>query len=182
MLDAGEDPMYLARRLVRMAVEDIGLADPGALRRALDARDAYHFLGSPEGDLALAQAAVYLAIAPKSNAVYRAAGEALEAARGSPAEPVPLHLRNAPTRLMRELGYGEGYKYDHEFDTGVAPQTYLPDAMGDRRFYRPSQRGRERAIAERLEAIRKYRRETEAGRGEGEDGGETGCPPTREGE
>ena len=157
MLDAGEDPMYLARRLVRMAAEDIGLADPGALGLALAARDTYHFLGSPEGDLALAEAAVYLALAPKSNAVHRAYGEALSAARESPAEPVPLHIRNAPTRLMRDLGYGREYRYDHDFDDAVAPQTYLPESLAARRFYEPTGRGWERGAAERLAAIRAAR-------------------------
>ncbi|MDX1395077.1 MAG: replication-associated recombination protein A [Gemmatimonadota bacterium] len=159
MLDAGEDPMYLARRLVRMAAEDVGLADPRALALALSARDTYHFLGSPEGDLALAQAAAYLALAPKSNAIYRAFGEALETARTTPAEPVPLHIRNAPTKLMKELGYSRGYRYDHEYDGSVAPQTYLPEALADRRFYVPSRQGWEVRIAERLEEIRRLREE-----------------------
>ncbi len=158
MLDAGEDPLYVARRLVRMAVEDVGLADPQALAVCVSARDAYHFLGSPEGDLALAQAAVYLAAAPKSNRIYEAYGAAAGAARETPAEPVPLHLRNAPTDLMRDLGYGRDYRYDHAYREGVAPQTYLPPSLGERRFYEPGERGEEARVRERLEAFARARR------------------------
>jgi putative ATPase len=157
MLDAGEDPMYLARRLARMASEDVGLADPGALAVVIAARDAFHFLGSPEGELALAEAAAYLALAPKSNAVYRAFGGAMQAARETPAEPVPLHVRNAPTRLMRDLGYGRGYLYDHDYDHGVASQEYLPASIVDRRFYEAGTRGWEAEAAERLDRIRAER-------------------------
>ena len=157
MLDAGEDPMYLARRLVRMAVEDVGLADPRALSVSLAARDAYRFLGSPEGDLALAEAAVYLAAAPKSNRIYEAYGRAVDAARETPAEPVPLHIRNAPTRLLEELGYGEGYRYDHAFEGGVAPQRYLPEPLAEARFYRPGARGEERELRSRLDRVRRLR-------------------------
>ncbi len=151
MLDGGEDPLYIARRLVRMAVEDIGMADPRALSVAVAAKDAYHFLGSPEGELALAEAAVYLATAPKSNRVYEAFGQAGRLARETPAEPVPLHIRNAPTRLMKELGYGAGYRYDHHEPDAVAPQEYLPDSLRGRRLYRPSDRGFEAEIGRRLE-------------------------------
>ncbi len=158
MLEAGEDPLYLARRLVRMAAEDVGLADPRALEVCMAARDAYHFLGSPEGDLALAEAAVYLAAAPKSNRVYEAFGAARGAARETPAAPVPLHLRNAPTALMRELGYGADYRYDHAYDEGVAPQDYLPPELAGRRFYRPGGRGEESEIARRLDAAAEARR------------------------
>ncbi len=158
MLEAGEDPMYLARRLVRMAAEDVGLADPGALGVCVAARDAYHFLGSPEGDLALAQAATYLALAPKSNAVYQAFSEAGQAARDTPAEPVPLHIRNAPTQLMRELGYGRRYLYDHGYEQGVAPQTYLPPGLSERRFYTPTSRGWEVEAERRLTEIEAARR------------------------
>ncbi|MGH7541154.1 MAG: replication-associated recombination protein A, partial [Gemmatimonadota bacterium] len=165
MLEAGEDPMYLARRLVRMAVEDVGLADPGALPICIAARDAYHFLGSPEGDLALAQAAAYLAIVPKSNAIYRASGAAAGAARDTPAEPVPLHLRNAPTRLMEELGYGAAYRYDHDYEGGVAPQGYLPEPLAGRRFYEPSGRGWEAEAARRLREIAARRADPEEPRG-----------------
>lgn len=157
MLDGGEDPMYIARRLVRMAVEDVGLADPAALSVCMSARDAYHFLGSPEGELALAEACIYLAAAPKSNRVYAALGDAMGAARDTPAEPVPLHIRNAPTSLMRDLGYGTGYRYDHDWEEGVAPQTYLPPSLAGRRFYEPGDRGAENDIARRLRTARDVR-------------------------
>jgi putative ATPase len=157
MLDGGEDPMYLARRMVRMAVEDIGLADPHALQVAVAARDAFHFLGSPEGNLALAQACAYLAAAPKSNRLYRGFGAATNAARETPAEPVPLHIRNAPTRLMSDLGYGAGYRYDPDWDGGVAPQTYLPDSLVGSRFYEPGEVGMELDLAARLEHARRAR-------------------------
>ncbi|MCL7927836.1 MAG: replication-associated recombination protein A [marine benthic group bacterium] len=157
MVEGGEDPMYLARRLVRMAIEDIGLADPTALRIAMAARDAYHMLGSPEGELALAEACIYLAVTPKSNRVYEAYGRASKVARETPAEPVPMHIRNAPTGLMKELGYGAGYEYDHDWEGAVAPQEYLPDALRGRRFYEPGDAGAEKRIADRLEAIRSAR-------------------------
>jgi putative ATPase len=150
MLHGGDDPLYLARRLVRMASEDIGLADPRALAVALAARDAFHFLGAPEGELALAEAAVYLATAPKSNRVYRAWGAARERARETPSGPVPLHVRNAPTPLLRELGYGRGYRYDPDEPEGVAPQTYLPERLVGERFYQPGAEGYESSIAERM--------------------------------
>ena len=150
MIDGGEDPMYIARRTVRFASEDVGLADPQALRVALAARDAFHALGSPEGELALAEAAVYLATAPKSNRVYTAWGKALEAARQFPAELVPLHIRNAPTSLMRELGYGGGYQYAHDVPEAYLPQRYLPDALEGTVFYEPGAFGFERDIAKRL--------------------------------
>ena len=151
MIDGGEDPLYIARRLVRMATEDIGLADPGALQAAIAARDAFHFLGSPEGELALAQATVYLATAPKSNRAYAAWKEAMQRARETPSAPVPLHIRNAPTSLMKDLGYGSGYRYDPEEEHGVAAQEYLPDALRGERFYRPGRFGFEKTIAARLE-------------------------------
>jgi putative ATPase len=150
MLQGGENPLYLARRLVRMAVEDVGLSDPAALQVAIAARDAFHFLGSPEGELALAEAAVYLATAPKSNRIYSAWGAAESAARDTPAEAVPLHLRNAPTELMKDLGYGEGYKYDHDWVDGVAPQSYLPESLEGASFYRPGHFGHEATIQKRL--------------------------------
>jgi len=155
MLDGGCDPIYLARRLTRMAVEDIGLADPRALQMALDAWDAYTRLGSPEGDLALAQVTIYLASTAKSNAAYRA----FNAARADVAEhgtsEVPLHLRNAPTGLMRQLGYGRDYQYDHDVDGGVAlEQTGFPDAMGERVYYQPKQVGLELKLGEKLERLR----------------------------
>ena len=153
MLEAGEDPMYCARRLVRMAVEDIGLAAPEALNLCLSARDAMHFLGSPEGDLALAQATVYLALAPKSNAVYTAYGAVQEDIRKTVAEPVPLHLRNAPTRLMKELDYGKGYQYAHDLEGKVADMECLPASLRGRRYYVPTTEGRERQLAQRMEEI-----------------------------
>jgi len=163
MLDGGEDPLYVARRLVRMAVEDIGMADPAALGVAIAARDAFHFLGSPEGDLALAQAAVYLATAPKSVRVYEAWSAALRTARETPGAPVPLHVRNAPTPLMKELGYGRGYVYDPSTEQGVADQRYLPDELAGRRFYDPGRFGYEKTVRERLEWWARQRR----GGGEG---------------
>ena len=151
MLEAGEDPMYCARRLVRMAVEDVGLASPEALNVCLSAKDAMHFLGRPEGDLALAQAAVYLALAAKSNAVYTAYGAVLTDIHKTVAEPVPLHLRNAPTKLMRELDYGKGYEYAHDMEGKVADMECLPPALRDRRYYQPTEEGRERALRQKME-------------------------------
>jgi len=153
MLEAGEDPMYCARRVVRMAVEDIGLAAPEALNLCLSAKDAMHFLGSPEGDLALAQAVVYLALAPKSNAVYTAYGEVLADIQKTVAEPVPLHLRNDPTRLMKELDYGKGYQYAHDVEGRVADMECLPASLAGRRYYQPTQEGREKQLAQRMEEI-----------------------------
>jgi putative ATPase len=163
MIDGGEDPLYIARRTIRFASEDVGLADPHALRVALAARDAYHTLGSPEGELALAEAAIYLATAPKSNRVYMAWSDALEAARAHPAEPVPLHIRNAPTRLMKELGYGEGYEYAHNFPDAYTPQSYLPDAIAERIFYEPGPFGFERDIAKRLAWWAELKRQRDGG-------------------
>jgi putative ATPase len=157
MLQAGEDPMYVARRIVRMAVEDIGLAAPEALNLCLSARDAMDFLGSPEGDLALAQAVVYLALAPKSNAVYTAYGAALADIEATAAEPVPLHLRNAPTRLMKSLDYGKGYQYAHDVEGRVADMECLPPSLANRRYYRPTGEGRERALAQRMDEIARIR-------------------------
>jgi len=150
MLAGGEDPLYLARRLVRMAIEDIGLADPRGLSVALAAKDAYHFLGSPEGELALAEATIYLATAPKSNRAYVAFGEARAAAQAHPAEPVPLHIRNAPTGLMKELGYGEGYKYAFDSENAYLPQEYLPERLRGTVWYRPSDFGYEKTVQERM--------------------------------
>lgn len=151
MIEGGEDPRYIARRMVRMAAEDIGLADPRALTLAMTAAETYERLGTPEGELALAEAAVYLATAPKSARVYEAWGAALEAARKSPAAPVPLHLRNAPTGLMKELGYGHGYQYAHAVPEAYLPQEYLPDQVAGSTFYEPGPFGFEREIAKRLE-------------------------------
>jgi len=157
MLAGGEDPLYLARRIVRMAVEDIGLAAPEALHLCLSAKDTYDFLGSPEGELALAEAVVYLALAPKSNAVYTAFGEVRQAIEHTRQEPVPLQLRNAPTKLMKELGYAEGYKYAHDEAHKVADMDCLPDSLKGQRWYHPTQEGREKLLAQRLEEIRKIR-------------------------
>ena len=157
MLRSGEDPMYVARRVVRMAVEDIGLAAPEALNLTLSARDAMHFLGSPEGDLALAQAVAYLALAPKSNAIYTAYGEVLSDIEHTRTEPVPLHLRNAPTRLMKELDYGKGYQYAHDEAGKVADMECLPPSLQGRSYYHPTAEGREKLLAQRMDEIRKLR-------------------------
>ena len=157
MLQAGEDPMYVARRIVRMAVEDIGLAAPEALNLCLSARDAMHFLGPPEGDLALAQAVVYLALAPKSNAVYTAYDAVKRDIEATAAEPVPLHLRNAPTKLMQSLDYGKGYQYAHNVEGRVADMECLPPSLAGRRYYHPTQEGREKLLAQRMEEIARIR-------------------------
>jgi putative ATPase len=157
MLAAGEDPLYIARRLVRFASEDVGNADPAALTLTLAARDAYHFLGTPEGELALAQATLYLALAPKSNAVYVAYNEAQADVRERPAEPVPLHIRNAPTALMKGLGYGAGYQYAHDAPDARVDQEHLPDALRARQYYRPTDRGLEAEIGRRLADWRRWR-------------------------
>ena len=155
MLDGGADPRYMARRMIRMASEDIGLADPRALRLALDAADVYERLGSPEGELALAECVVYLAIAPKSNAVYKAFNEAKAFIKKDGTRPVPMHLRNAPTKLMKELDYGKGYRYAHDEEGGFAAgERYLPDGMAEPGFYRPVERGLEIKIAEKLRTLR----------------------------
>jgi putative ATPase len=164
MIDGGADPRYLARRMIRMASEDIGLADPRALRLALDAAEVYERLGSPEGELALAECIVYLAVAPKSNAVYKAFGAAKAFVRQDTTRPVPLHLRNAPTKLMKQLDYGKGYRYAHdEEDAFAAGERYLPDDMPEQRFYQPTPRGLEIKIGEKLNELR--RRNREAGQG-----------------
>jgi putative ATPase len=156
MLDGGTDPRYIARRAIRMATEDVGLADPRALRMALDAAEAYERLGSPEGELALAEAIVYLAVAAKSNAAYTAYGAARAFVQSDGSRPVPLHLRNAPTKLMKELGYGSDYRYAHDEAGGFAAgETYFPDGMAPQRWYRPTGRGLESRIGERLEELRR---------------------------
>ncbi len=157
MLEAGEDPLYVARRVVRMAVEDIGLADPNALSLCMAARDAVDFIGMPEGNLALAQAVVYLSVAPKSNALYTAYGEVQSDVEQTAAEAVPLHLRNAPTKLMKGLGYGHGYQYAHDLDAKVADMQCLPDNLRDRNYYRPTSEGIEKRIRERLDEIKRRR-------------------------
>jgi putative ATPase len=158
MLEAGEDPFFIARRLVRFASEDIGNADPSALGVAMNAMEAFRFLGHPEGELALAQAAVYLATAPKSNSIYLAYGQAQATVAEKGSLPVPLHIRNAPTALMKGLGYGRGYRYAHDFKEAYAPQDYLPDELKGRVFYHPTDRGYEKAVSERLERWRQLRR------------------------
>jgi len=161
MLDGGADPLYLARRIVRMATEDIGLADPRALRIALDAAETYERLGSPEGELALAEAVLYMAVAAKSNAVYTAYNSARAFVATDGTRPVPLHIRNAPTRLMKDLGYGKDYRYAHdEADAFAAGESYFPDGMLAVDWYRPSGRGLEGKIREKLEDLR--RRNAEA--------------------
>ncbi|MDL1977320.1 MAG: replication-associated recombination protein A [Deltaproteobacteria bacterium] len=155
MLAAGEDPLYVARRMVRFASEDIGIADPQALVIALAAMEAFRFLGPPEGELALAQAAAYLATAPKSNAIYTAHKKIKETIKKTGYLPVPLHIRNAPTKLTKEIGYGKGYKYAHDFRDAYAAQAYLPEALGDRVFFRPTERGFEKTVKKRLEDWKK---------------------------
>ncbi|MFA5182900.1 MAG: replication-associated recombination protein A [Syntrophales bacterium] len=162
MLAAGEDPLYIVRRMVRFASEDVGNADPRALAVAMDAMQAFHFIGIPEGELALAQAAVYLATAPKSNALYAAYGKVKETIRQTGTLPVPLHIRNAPTKLMKELGYGKDYKYAHDYRDAFAGQDYLPETLIKRKasFYRPTERGYEKTIGERMDFWRQLREKT----------------------
>ena len=166
MLEAGEDPMYCARRIVRMAVEDIGLAAPEALNLCLSAKDAMHFLGHPEGELALAQAVVYLALAPKSNAVYTAYGAVKADIEATAAEPVPLHLRNAPTKLMKELDYGRDYQYAHDVEGRVADMECLPPSLAGRRYYQPTGEGREKLLAQRMDEIARIKADKKAARRE----------------
>ena len=172
MLEAGEDPLYIARRVVRMAVEDIGLADPNALSLCMAARDAVDFIGMPEGNLALAQAVVYLALAPKSNALYTAYAEVQQDVEATAAESVPLHLRNAPTALMKGLGYGQGYQYAHDVEGKIADMQCLPDNLRDRTYYHPTSEGVEKRIRERLDEVR--RRRSGAGKPDLPDSGKAG--------
>jgi putative ATPase len=160
MLESGEDPLYLARRMVRMASEDIGLAEPNALAVTLAAKDAFDFLGPPEGNLALAQAAVYLSLAPKSNAVYKAYGEVQQDLKNTIAEPVPLHLRNAVTGLMSSVGYGKGYQYAHNAEAKVTDMTCLPESLTGRTYYTPTDQGFEARIRQRLEEIRRIQKKS----------------------
>jgi putative ATPase len=162
MLEAGEDPLYVARRVVRMAVEDIGLADPNALALCMAARDAVDFIGMPEGNLALAQAVVYLSVAPKSNALYTAYGNVQHDVEQTAADPVPLHLRNAPTKLMKGLGYGKDYEYAHDLETKVANMQCLPDNLRDRVYYQPTNEGIEKRIRDRLDEIKRVRSQASA--------------------
>jgi len=154
MMLGGEDRRYILRRLARAAVEDVGLADPGALVQAAAARQAFDFVGEPEGDLILAQLTVYLAMAPKSNALYRAYGAVSRDVRDNPVAQVPLHIRNAPTRLMKDLDYGKGYEYSHEMPEGLSVHSFFPEEMGERSYYRPTKEGREKAIGERLKEMK----------------------------
>ena len=163
MLERGDDPLYVARRLVRFASEDVGLADPDALPLAMAAQGAVHFLGMPEGALALAELAVYLALAPKSNAVYRAYGAATADVAATRNDPVPIHLRNAPTGMMKDMGYGRGYRYAHDYDEGIVAQQNLPENLGVKIYYVPTDRGFERELAARLERIRRIYETTGAG-------------------
>ncbi len=174
MLERGDDPLYVARRLVRFASEDIGLADPDALPLAMAAQGAVHFLGMPEGALALAELAVYLALAPKSNAVYRAYSAATADVAQTRNDPVPIHLRNAPTGLMREMGYGRGYRYAHDYDEGIIGQQNLPENLGARTYYEPTDRGFERDLSARLDRIRRIYETT--GSGAAERTGEESTP------
>jgi putative ATPase len=176
LLEGGEDRLFVARRLVRMAIEDIGLADPGALTVALASRDAVHFLGSPEGDLALAEAAVYLALAPKSNAVYRAFGEALRDAGERGSLPVPMHLRNAPTAFMKGQGYGAGYRYAHDAEGGVVDQEHLPEALHGRRYFRPGTAGFESELRRRQARFEELRDADRRRGGKKEEGGSEDPP------
>jgi putative ATPase len=157
MLESGEDPLYLVRRMVRMASEDIGLAEPGALAVTLAAKEAFEFIGPPEGNLALAQAAVYLSLAPKSNALYTAYGDVMEDVQRTEADPVPLHLRNAVTGLMKNVGYGKGYQYAHDYEEKVTNMSCLPDNLAGRSYYQPTDQGFEQRIRQRLEDIRKIK-------------------------
>jgi putative ATPase len=159
MLEAGEDRLYIARRLIRMSIEDISLADPRALEQAVAAMQAVHFLGIPEGDLALVQATIYLCVAPKSDAAYRASGAVREDVENTSAEPVPMNLRNAVTRSMKEWGYGEGYQHAHKFEDAVVGMECLPPSLAGRQYYFPTDRGMEKRIAERLEEIRRRKQQ-----------------------
>ncbi len=157
MLESGEDRMYIARRVVRMAIEDIGLADPRALEQCMAMQQCVHFLGMPEGDLAIAQAVIYLSVAPKSDASYRALGEVTQEVQSGRAEPVPMHLRNAPTRAMKAWGYGSGYEHAHQFEDAVNQMECLPESLAGRHWYHPTDRGLEKRIGERLDEIRMLR-------------------------
>jgi putative ATPase len=160
MLESGEDPLYIVRRLVRFASEDIGVADPQALRVALDAKQAFEFIGLPEGKLALAQCVIYLAAAPKSNSVYTAYSSVADEVEHTRAEPVPMHIRNAPTRLMKNLGYGKGYQYAHDLEGKVADMDCLPDFLQGRKYFQPQEIGFEARIKQRLEEIERKKNKT----------------------
>jgi putative ATPase len=158
MVEAGEDPLYIARRMVRFASEDVGMADPQALVVAMAAQQAVHFIGMPEGNLALAQAAVYLATAPKSNSLYQAYSRVQQEVKNGPDAPVPLHLRNPVTPLMKDVGYGKGYKYAHDYPEAFVVQQHLPDSLKDRQYYQPGEQGYEKQVAERLKVWQQKKR------------------------
>jgi putative ATPase len=170
MIERGDDPLYVARRLVRFAAEDVGLADPSALPLAIAAQQAVHFLGLPEGALALAELVVYLALAPKSNATYRAYGAAVDDVARTRNDPVPVHLRNAPTQLMRDLGYGRGYRYAHDYEGGIIGQQNLPSNLHGHVYYEPTDRGFERELSERLRRIKDVYADTNEEPGEMTEG------------
>ncbi len=169
MLESGEDPLYIARRMVRFASEDVGMADPNALNITMSARDAVHFIGMPEGALALAEAVVYLALAPRSNSLYSAYKSIQQDIRKYPNEPVPLNIRNAPTRLMKELGYGKDYKYAHDFDDGVAEMSCLPERLQKRKYYTPTERGKEKIFKEKMRRLEMLRNKNRKGKNEGKE-------------
>jgi putative ATPase len=162
MLESGEDPLYIARRIVRMASEDIGMADPNALLQAIATRDAVQFIGMPECALSLTQAVIYMSMAPKSNAVYKAYSQVSSLVKNGISHPVPMNIRNAPTKMMKQLGYGKDYKYAHDSEQGVAAMSCLPNAIKDKRFYLPTERGLEKRYKDRLESILKWRNEKES--------------------
>jgi putative ATPase len=163
MLEAGEDPLYIARRILRMASEDIGMADPNALSVTVAAMQAVHFMGMPEGNLALAEAAVYLALAPKSNALYVGYGEVARDAQETMAEPVPLHLRNAVTGMMANFGYGKGYQYAHKAEEKLTDMQCLPDNLKDRKYFRPTDQGLEKRLKEKMQAIEEWKKKQASG-------------------
>jgi putative ATPase len=173
MLERGDDPLYVARRLIRFAAEDVGLADPQALTLAMAAQQAIHSLGMPEGALALAELTVYLSLAPKSNAVYRAYGAAKTDVESTRNDPVPLHLRNAPTGLMRDLGYGRDYRYAHDFEGGLVAQQNLPDNLQGRKYYEPTDRGFERELTVRIQRVREMYQRSQRAQPENGDKGST---------
>ena len=179
MLEAGEDPLYVARRLVRFASEDVGLADPEALRLAVAVKDTVHFLGMPEANTALAQLVVYLALAPKSNSVYLAYDRAARDAKDKPPYPVPLWIRNAPTPLMKKLGYGSGYEYAHEFEDAIVAQRYLPEELGDVQYWKGVSRGLEKELMERLERIRAAKARLARGEGKQHSGSDPESTPPK---
>jgi putative ATPase len=157
MIEGGEDPLYILRRMIRFASEDIGLADPNALAVAISAKDSFEFIGPPEGYLAILEAAVYLALSPKSNSLYKTFNNVKKDIDKYQSLPVPYHIRNAPTRLMKEIGYSKGYKYPHDFEKAIVAQSYLPESLKGKKYYNPTERGFEKDLKERLEKIKEYK-------------------------